>query len=69
MSTDFICLIEVAIDSLGSPEYETFATYFAPELISGYLEHERPTPSPELEEEARKLWVKLGERLMESVRR
>lgn len=59
--TDFMILIETAIDQLESPEYELFATYYAPELArSGHLVER----TPENEEAAKMLWMKLGMQIL-----
>ena len=61
---DIVVCLEVAIDSLGLYEYQLFATYFDPHLLKPGELLERTVGR---EEEARRLWARIGERLMDSV--
>lgn len=64
-ANDILCLFETAIDSLDNYEFQLFATYFDPPLVAHSGELLERTP--ERLEEARQLWARLGQALMDSL--
>lgn len=64
MKADLISMIEVSIDSLGTPDYDIFITYFEPAIdLDHHVER-----TAENEARALELWNELGRKVLESMR-
>lgn len=68
MKPDLISLIEVAIDSLGTPDYEIFITYFENMSSLGAPEWYPYPRTPENEARALELWDSIGRKILEAMR-